>query len=146
MNPALPDIITGIAVAVSIPPPPECGPDYAASRLGMVAMLASLAAHEARHGPAARVWENAAIAEQLAAADPAYDQALGGLLSGALDAAAAPPDLTWEGMDRLNAGLRRALIGLHEQAEAAGDSARDQAILRLYAQMSERRRLPLPGE
>lgn len=146
MNPALPDLLTGIAVAVSIPPPPECGPDYAASRLGLVAMLASLAAHEARDGPAVRIWENAAIAERLADALGAYDQRLDGALSKALDEAAVAPDLTWSGMDRLNAVLRRALIVLHECVEAAGDAPRDQGILRLYADMSERRRLKLPGE
>ena len=133
MTPTLTDILLGQAAAIAAPQPPEAGGDYMASRLGMVAMIATLAAQEAERGPAVRVWENAAI------------QAL---LTGAGGAAVDAPDredFTWSGLDRKNAVLRRALTALHESAEARGDQALQAEILGLYVAMAEARRLDLPS-
>ena len=131
MTPALPDILTGQAVALMTPLPPEAGGEYQAGRVGILVMLASLAAQEAERGPAARAWENAAIAALLAKA---------GRKPGAGD-----DSLTWRGLDARNAELRRALIALHESAEQAGDKPLQSEILALYQAMATARRLELGG-
>jgi hypothetical protein len=131
MTPSLPDILTGQAIAVMTPLPPEAGGDYLAGRLGLVAMLASLAAQEAERGTAARVWENEAIHALLAAAGVA--------------SAAPDDDLSWRALDAVNAELRRALIRLHETAEDKGDRALQVRILDLYRQMAQARRLVMAG-
>lgn len=138
MNPTLADLMVGQAVAIATPQPPEAGGDYLASRLGMIAMIATLAAQEAERGPAARIWENAAIQALLERAAPAP--------AAAADWVSPPADdLTWSGMDRRNAVLRQALIALHETAEARGDHALQTEILTLYVAMAEARRLTLPS-
>ena len=48
MTPTVRDVLQGCVVALSRPTPPEAGPDYAASRIGMVGTLTMLAAHLAR--------------------------------------------------------------------------------------------------
>ena len=132
MTPTLPDILTGQAVALMTPMPPEAGGDYLAGRMGMLAMLAGLAAQEAERGAAARVWENGAIRALLATAGVAP--------------APAVENLAWSALDAANAELRRALIGLHEAAEDRGDRALQVEILDLYRQMATARRLVLaPG-
>ncbi|HWF01218.1 MAG TPA: hypothetical protein VG248_15570 [Caulobacteraceae bacterium] len=146
MNPALPELLTGLAIAIATPAPPESAGDYMAGRLGIVAMIAGLAAQEAEVGPAVRLWESDAIGELLAQALAQYDAGLGGQMSAALQAARENTDFSWSGLDAVNATLRRALIALHEAVEAAADRAVDRRILELYAQMAERRRLRLPGE
>jgi hypothetical protein len=130
MTPSLPDILMGHVAALSTPMPPEASGDYLAGRLGILAMLSLLAAQEAERGVAARVWENQAIRALLIRAG-ASAQEPGG-------------DLAWSALDRENAELRRALITLHEAAEAAGDLALDREILELYAEMAAWRRLELP--
>ena len=134
MNPTLTDILVGQAVAIAAPQPPEAGGDYMASRLGMVAMIATLAAQEAERGPAARIWENAAMQALL-------DRA--GRSSGPIDPDAE--DFTWSGLDRRNATLRKSLIALHEAAEARDDRVLQADILELYVAMAEARRLDLPA-
>jgi hypothetical protein len=137
MTPTLTDLMVGQAVAIATPQPPEAGGDYMASRLGMIAMLATLAAQEAERGPAARVWENASIQALLDTARAAYgdlDRASGGV-----------GDYSWSGLDRRNAALRRALIALHEAAESRGDETMQREILTLYVAMAEARRLVLPA-
>jgi hypothetical protein len=129
LTPTLPDILVGQAVALMTPMPPEAGGDYLAGRMGMLAMLAGLAAQEAERGAAARVWENGAIRALLAK-------------SGAAPAT-ADESLAWSALDAANAELRRALIRLHEAAEDRGDRALQVQILDLYRQMAKARRLEL---
>ena len=129
MTPTLPDILTGQAVALMTPLPPEAGGDYLAGRMGLLAMLAGLAAQEAERGLAVRVWENGAIRALLAKAG--------------VDAGEADSDLAWSALDAANARLRRALIATHEAAEARSDRALQTEILDLYRQMAAARRLVL---
>jgi hypothetical protein len=143
MTPALPDILTGQAVALATPLPPEASGEYAAGRAAILTLLALLAAQEAERGAAARVWENGALRALLAGAAAAYDGALGGRL--ALAAAAVDEDFSWTALDAANADLRRLLIALHEAAEGRGDGALDREILALYARMAQARRLELPA-
>jgi hypothetical protein len=131
MTPTLPDILTGQAVALMTPLPPEAGGDYFAGRMGMLAMLASLAAQEAERGLAARVWENGAIRTLLAKAGVAPET--------------ADQNLAWSALDAANAELRRALIRVHEAAEDRGDRALQIEILDLYRKMAAARRLELSG-
>jgi hypothetical protein len=133
MTPALPDILMGQMIALVTPMPPEAGGDYLAGRVGLMAMLASLAAQEAERGVAARVWENGAIRAVLA--DSGDAQASGGEDS----------DLSWSALDQTNADLRRRLIAVHEAAETSGDRALEAQILELYVRMAAARRLDLPG-
>jgi hypothetical protein len=135
MSPKLPDLLTGLAQAMLVPPPAEVGPDYMASRQGLVATLLILAAQEAEKGPAARRWENAAIAALLDAAREVYP-ATPRLTT-------ARPDASWSELDAENAALRQALIGLHIAAEARGDAATQIRILTLYEEMAQARRLDL---
>jgi hypothetical protein len=131
MTPSLPDIMLGHVAALSASTPPEASGDYLVGRLGLVAMMSMLASQEAERGIDTRVWENRAMRDLLA--------------RGAAPADCPPAaDLTWSALDRENATLRLALIGVHVAAEEAGDAALDVEILRLYKEMAERRRLDLP--
>jgi hypothetical protein len=113
------------------PLPPEAGGDYLAGRVGLLAMLAGLAAQEAERGLAARVWENGAIRALLAeAGGPPVE---------------ADEGLTWSALDAANARLRRVLIAVHEGAEERGDRTLQAEILELYQQMAAARRLVLGG-
>jgi hypothetical protein len=143
VNPSLPEILRGEAVALSTPLPPEAGEAYFASRVGMLASLAILASQEAERGPAARVWENNALRALFSRTASAYDAGLGGRLAAA--AATADTDFSWSALDAANADLRRTLIVLHEAAEAAGDKALDREIIALYGEMAHQRRLELGG-
>lgn len=142
MTPSLPDILVGNFLCMAEPPPPESAGEFMVGKVGVVALLCLLAAQEAERGMAARVWENGAIRAVLAEAAATHG-------AGFAQAAAEPDgDLSLAALDRVNAALRRSLIALHEAVEAAGDTARDHAILRLYADMADARRLdmpPLPG-
>jgi hypothetical protein len=131
MTPALPDILIGQAAALATPLPPEAQGEYLAGRVGIMAMLCGLAAQEADRGPAARIWENRAVAELIARATGAPIE-LG-------------EDTTWRGLDAENARLRRGLIELHEAAETRGDAALQMEILQLYVEMAAARRLTLGG-
>ena len=142
MTPSLPDILVGNFLCVAEPPPPESAGEFMAGKVGVVALLSLLAAQEAERGLSARVWENAAIRAVLAEAAGIYGAAFAEAGKG------TDTDFTLSALDRANAALRRSLITLHEAVEAAGDTARDHAILRLYGQMADARRLdmpPLPG-
>ena len=121
MTPTTADILAGNARVIAALASGEGGPDYAAARLGVVAMLGLLAAQEAATGAAVRAAENAAIRALLG--DPGTDA-----------------DLTIPALDAENARLRRALIARHE---AAGED--DAEILALYRQMAEGRLLVLPA-
>jgi hypothetical protein len=138
MTPALPDILRGNFMSLAIPGPPEQQGEFMTGRVGVIALLSLLAAQEVERGTMARIWENAAIAAVLAEAAAAYGVQYADV------AAIAPADLSLEALDRANAALRRALIALHEAVEAAGDLARHRAIVGLYGEMAERRRLDLP--
>ena len=140
MTPSLPDILVGNFLCMMDPPPPEQQGDFMAGKVAVVALLSLLAAQEAERGVAARRAENAALREILAEAADDHG----------LDLASLPStdDFSISALDRVNAALRAALIGLHEAVETRGDTARHHAILRLYARMAEWRRLdmpPLPG-
>ncbi|MBU4435452.1 MAG: hypothetical protein KKC14_13680 [Alphaproteobacteria bacterium] len=142
MTPSLPDILVGNFLCFAEPPPPESAGEFMAGKVGVVALLSLLAAQEAERGLSARVWENAAIRAVLTEAAQAYGAAF------AEAGAGADVDVTLSALDRTNAALRRSLIALHEAVEAADDTTRDHAILRLYGAMAYARRLdmpPLPG-
>ena len=138
MTPALPDILRGNFLCLAVPSPPEQQGEFMATRVGVIALLSLLAAQEAERGTTARVWENAAIATVLADAAEVYG------VQYAEVAQTAGKDLSLEALDRANAVLRRGLIALHEAVENAGDLPRHRAILGLYGEMAERRRLDLP--
>lgn len=138
MTPTIRDVLRGCAVAIATPPSPDAGMEYAASRFGLVAMLTGLAANEAETAAAAAVRENADI-RAVFAASGRHDAALGNRLAAA--AAETDTDLTLTALDAANARLRRLLIELHEQAEAAGDTATEKAIVALYVRMAEGRRM-----
>ena len=142
MNPTLPEVLIGQAIALAAPQPPEASGAYMAARIGMVAMLATLAAQEAERGPAARVWENAALRALLGRAVEAYDGDLGGLLAAA--AATTDGDQAWSTLDAANAVLRRGLIALQTAAETRGDTATQSEILALFVEMARARHLDLP--
>jgi hypothetical protein len=143
VTPSLPDILMGYAVALVTPLPPEASGDYAAGRMGILGMLAVLAAQEAERGIAARLWENAALRALFSKVAGAYDDELAGRLSAA--AAGEDGDFSWTALDLANAALRRLLIALHEAVEARRDSGRDREILTLYRRMAHERRLELPS-
>ncbi len=132
----------GQALALAAPQPPEASGDYAAGRVGMLLMLATLAAQEAERGVAARLWENGALPALFGRAAGVYDGALAGALAGAAEG--RDDDYAWSALDRANADLRRVLIGLHEAVEAAADAALDREILGVYQAMARARRLDLP--
>ena len=140
MTPSLPDVLLGNFLCMMDPGPPAQQGEFMAGKVAIVALLSLLAAQEAERGAAARVAENAAIRETLLAAVDDYG----------LDLASLPStdDLALSSLDRVNAALRTALIGLHEAVETRGDTARHHTILKLYVRMAEWRRLdmpPLPG-
>jgi len=136
MTPSLPDILVGNFMCMADPGPPEQQGEFLAGKVGLVALLSLLAAQEAERGVAARVAENGLIRAILAEAAADYG----------LDVAGLPftEEVTVSALDRVNATLRRALIGLHEAVEARDDTARHHAILRLYVRMADLRRLDLP--
>ncbi|HUZ11862.1 MAG TPA: hypothetical protein VMU93_03295 [Caulobacteraceae bacterium] len=142
MRPNVGDVLQGLAVAVTSPAAQEAGADYAASRAGMLAMLAGLAVQEADRAGAAALAENAAIRALFAQA-LAHDASLGGRLGAA--ARETESDFALSALDGANARLRRLLIELHERVENAGDRDLDGRILELYAAMARGRRLQMPG-
>lgn len=143
MTPSLPDLLTGQAVALATPLPPEACGDYAVGRAAILSLIALLAAQEAERGIAARLWENGAIRALFSKAATTYDGELADRL--ALAAAGADEEASWTVLDRANADLRRLLIALHEMVEERGDAALDREILKLYLRMAHARRLELPG-
>jgi hypothetical protein len=141
MSPKLPDLLTGLAMAAMAPAPPEAGGDYAAARMGLIATLLVLAAQEAERGPAARRWENDAIAALLTETRDGYGPTWGEAADPEAEAPGTEP--TWSALDARNAQLRRALIQLHEAAERRRDAALQRRILALYEAMAHARRLEL---
>jgi len=142
MTPSVTEVMRGCAMALTQPPSPDAGPEFFASRVGMISMLANLAAQEVEHAAAAALAENADIRALFASAS-AYDAALGGRLGTA--AQETDTDFSLTALDAANARLRRLLIELHERVEGDGDVALDRAILALYVRMAEGRRLQLGG-
>lgn len=125
MTPTAADVLAGNARTIAALASENGGPDYAAARLGVVAMLSILAAQEAAAGAAVRVAENTAIRS-------------------ALGEEGRDDDLTIPALDAVNAALRRRLIAHHEALETAGRD--DRAILALYRHMAELRMLHLPAQ
>jgi hypothetical protein len=142
MTPSVTEVMRGCAAALTQPASPDAGPEFFASRVGMISMLANLAAQEAEHAAAAAAAENTDIRALFANAG-AYDGALGGRLAAA--ARETDSDLSLTALDAANARLRRLLIELHERVEDGGDAAMDRAILALYVRMAQGRRLQLGG-
>jgi hypothetical protein len=142
MTPSVTEVMRGCAAALTQPPSPDAGPDFFASRVGMISMLANLAAQEANRAAAAAIAENIDIRTLFADA-PAYDTALGGRLAAA--AQETDTDLSLTSLDAANARLRRLLVELHTRVEDADDAALNRAILALYVRMAEGRRLQLGG-
>jgi hypothetical protein len=142
MTPSVREVLTGCTVALMTPPSADAGPDYAASRAGMVSMMLGLATQEAEHAAGAAIAENADIRGVFAQCG-GYDDALGGRLS----AAAGEADLALDTptLDAVNARLRRLLIELHEAVEAADDAETNRAIIALYGRMAQGRRMALGG-
>lgn len=140
MTPSLPDLLLGQAAAISAPAPPEAAGDYLAARMGIVALIAVLAAQEAERGAAACAWENESLRTLFAEIDNDYAD----ILSAAPVDDRRPQDLTLQGLDAENASLRHRLIALHEAVERRGDLDLDRRILALYQAMAEARRLDLP--
>jgi hypothetical protein len=138
MTPSVLEVMYGCAAALAQPPSPDAGPEYIASRFGMISMLANLAAQEADRAAAAAIAENADIRGLFAEAS-AHDAALGGRLAKASKDVDA--DLSLTALDAANARLRRLLIELHERVEHVGDAASDRTILALYVRMARGRRL-----
>ena len=138
MTPSVREVLQGVAIALSTPPSADAGQAFDASRMGLAASLAMMAAGEAEREVAAGVAENAAIRAVLAEA-AAYDT------DGALAQAAAErdADLAVPALDAANARLRRLLIALHERVEAANDAAFDRKIVALYVRMAAGRRMTL---
>jgi hypothetical protein len=139
MTPTVRDVLQASVVAMTRPIPPEAGPDYAASRIGIISMLTMLAAQEAEQCAGAAIKENADIRAVLADAAGAYDAALAGRLSAA--AREVDEDLGVPALDAANARLRGLLIELHQAVEAARDTATDAKILALYVRMAAGRRM-----
>jgi hypothetical protein len=142
MTPSVTEVMRGCAAALTQPPSADAGPDFFASRVGMISMLANLAAQEANRAAAAAAAENTDIRALFAKA-PTYDAVMGDRLSSA--AGETDSDLSLTALDAANAGLRRLLIELHTRVEDAGDATLDRAILALYVRMAEGRRLQLGG-
>jgi len=142
MTPSVRDVLQGVAIALSTPPSPDAGVAFDASRTGLAASLAMMAAAEGERAAAAAIAENADIRALFATAK-AYDGALGGRLGKA--AVETDTDLSLTSLDAGNADLRRLLIELHERVEDVGDAATDRAILALYVRMAQGRRLVLGG-
>jgi len=138
MTPALSDILKGNFLSLAIPAPIESQGDFMTGKVAVIALLSLLAAQEAERGSQSRVWENAAIAAVLKDAAATYGQDLLAV------AATEADDLSIAALDAANARLRWALIGLHEAVESAGDLPRHRAIIALYGQMAQARRLDLP--
>ena len=138
MTPALPDILRGNFMCLAVPAPPESQGEFMTGRVGVVALLSLLAAQEVERGTTARVWENGAIAAVLAEAAEVYG------VQYAEVAGITPADLSLAALDAANAALRRGLIALHEAVEEARDLPRHRAIIGLYGEMAEKRRLDLP--
>lgn len=142
MTPTVREVLQGCAIAIARPTPPEAGPEYAASRIGMVSMLIALAAQESERAVGATIAENAAI-RRLFADAAGYDATLGARLSAAANEVDA--ELDSPSLDVANARLRGLLIELHEAVERAEDAATDAKILALYQAMAVGRRLAMPG-
>jgi hypothetical protein len=140
MTPNVRDVLQGVAVALASPPSPDVGMAYAMGRMGMVGTLAMLAAAEADRAARDAITENAAIRTLFADAG-AYDA------DGALAAAAQEidADLAVPALDAANVRLRRLLIGLHEQVDAADDASMNRKIVALYVRMAQIRRMALGG-
>lgn len=136
MTPSLPDILVGNFMCMADPGPPEQQGEFMAGKVGLVALLSLLAAQEAERGAASRVSENALIRAALSEAAADYGLDVDGLPS--------TDEVIFTALDRVNAALRTALIGLHEAVEAREDTARHYTILKLYAKMADLRRLDLP--
>jgi hypothetical protein len=126
LTPTLSDILTGNALALASLAEEKGGAEFSGAKVSVVALLSLLAAQDAERAIAVREAENEAIA---------------GLLGISVPDVAEP---TIAALDAVNADLRRLLIAFHEAAEVRGDVDADRAVLALYRQMAEGRRLVMP--
>ena len=122
MTPAVPSVLMQLAAVVARSAAPEVPEAERTSDLTITAMLLALAA-EVWDGAAARlVEENRALRELLGVAG-------------------ADDDLRLSALRHVNDALRAQLIAAHVAAEAAGDSARQDAIWAELLRSTERRKL-----
>lgn len=145
MTPTTPELLTGVLAALAEPPPPESSGEFTAGRVGVVAMIAFLAAQEAERGVEVRVRENEAIRALFARVAPTWDVELRGILSRLAEDSDCV--LTLSALDSRNAELRTALIALQTLVEAsdhANAAALRRDILGLLKQMADGRALHLP--
>ena len=125
MTPSVPEILRGNFAVLALSPP--AGPDdaFGQARVTVVALLNLLCAQEVERVEAVEAAENTAIAKLLVSVGEEVP-------TGEADRTAR------------NADLRRRLTRLHERVESTGDRTTDKAILRLYRDMADARRLTLP--
>jgi hypothetical protein len=142
MTPTVREVLQGCTLAIMTPPSADAGPEYAASRYGMVAMMLGVAATEGEQAAAAAIAENAEI-RGLFATLGEYDAALDGRLSAA--AGEGEDSLDVPTLDAANARLRRLLIEAHEKVEDADDRDANRAIVALYGRMAQLRHMALAG-
>lgn len=143
MSPSLPEILTGVVVAMTEQLGPESAGAFTQGRFGVLAMMTMLGAQEAERGPAATAWENQTLSALCREQAGAYDAELGGVLAKAAEADEG--DRSLAAVTAVNAELRRAVTALHEAAERKGDRALDRRILAFYRESAARRLLHLPS-
>lgn len=134
MTPTLAEILHGNFLSLATPATPDMAGEFMATRIGAIALMNALAAQEAERGSGTAVVENRAIAAVLIDAS-----------NYAIKLPATDDDPSPAAIDARNAALRRALIDLHEAAEARNDTATEDRILDLYCTMAAGRILRFPG-
>jgi hypothetical protein len=143
MSPTVEELLAGNARAMAEPAPPEAAGGFAASKAGIVNLIATLVAQEVERGVSVRVSENRAIRALLSQARdwaPPQSAKLAELANG------DDPDHSIPALDRTNAELRAALIALHAAVEEdPAGAAHERVIVRLLRDMAQARHLDLPG-
>jgi hypothetical protein len=146
MTPTAPELLIGNFMTLIEPPPPESAGEFMAGKIAVTGMIALLLAQEMETGAAVRVAENRALRALFAEAvaegwAPGQSPQLQTLAEG------EDRELTLTTLDRANAALRAALIGLHavvEDAPGEPGREREKRIIRLLRHSADARRLDLP--
>ncbi len=138
------EVLRGAFLCLLQPLPPESVGDFLKGRIGVIGLIAFLAAQEAERGAAVRAAENEAL-RQLFRDVVADGDA--GPLEPRLAELSRPSDgaLTLESLDAANDALGAALIDLHERAECDGPRTLEHRIVALMVAHSAARELTLPG-
>ena len=124
MTPDVPSVLLQLAAVLTRNAAPDTPPAERAADLSLSAMLLTISAE---------VWDGAAhrLVEE--------NRALAALL----DDTAAESDLRLSALEAENRRLRAGLIDAHAAAEAAGDTAREDAIWSELRASTERRKLSI---